>query len=614
MLPTTRTLAVSAAIAAIAAVCIAADVASDPLTRAKALVAQMTLDEKLQFVQGNTTYGRVSRPGYTGVVKGVERLGVPDMLMNDGPQGFRSSDDGTSTQWPSGLSLARSWDRALFLQCGTAMGAEFYGKGANVQFGPGVNVARVANGGRSFEYLSGEDPFLGYELVQPIVKGVQSQGVVATTKHYMDNNQEGYHGQGDRHSTNEVVDERTQMELYFPPFEGSVVAGGAALMCANNLVNGQYVCQNEFVEKVMMKNWTGFKGWVCSDYDGTRSAIQAANNGLDIAMPGPPTRPDYFGSLLRGQIKAGTVTEATITDKAVRAVYSLAVVGALDTPNPNNSSNDVTSPAHYALARKLAVDSYVLLQNKDNVLPLKRSANVALIGWAGSLPGIFGGSGSGRVVPKHKDSIWDTLRPLCQASGAQCTQDNADDLSAAQKLARKADVAVVVLWAFASEGLDRTTLDMNQTEVVAGIAAAQPNTVVVTVSPGPYLTPWANVTKAIVDMGYPGEMGPEALWDVLYGAVTPSGKMPHTMPNVWNETRFSWRQYPGIPPDKHSGLPACSSKPRKEANFTPCSPTMAYYDEKLEVGYRWYAANDVKVGRPRHTRRVEKVAPLDSAE
>lgn len=182
----------------------------DPaLDRARKLVAQMTLDEKLGFVQGNHT-----TMGYTGRVVGVPRLGVPDLLMNDGPQGFRGP-PGTSTQWPSGLTLARSFDRDLFREMGEALGAEFYGKGANVAFGPGLNVARLANGGRSFEYLSGEDPYLGWSLVQPIVQGMQSKGVMATVKHYLDNNQEGLNGAGDRHATSENVDERTQMELYF---------------------------------------------------------------------------------------------------------------------------------------------------------------------------------------------------------------------------------------------------------------------------------------------------------------------------------------------------------------------------------------------------------------
>ena len=192
---------------------------------------------------------------------GVPRLGVPDLKMNDGPEGFRGP-AGTSTQWPSGLTVAHSWDEELFSEWGHAMGREFYGKGANVQFGPGANVQRTANGGRSFEYSSGEDPFLGYTLVQPLVKGIQAEGVVANTKHYIDNTQEGLNHLGDRHSTMAIIDERTQMEIYWPPFEGAVEAGTLSLMCGNNMVNvtdapggsnAAYVCENNFTENTVLR-------------------------------------------------------------------------------------------------------------------------------------------------------------------------------------------------------------------------------------------------------------------------------------------------------------------------------------------------------------------------
>ena len=155
--------------------------AEDPRARAERLVAQMTLEEKLGFVQGVPRHSS-GHGSYVGIVPGLPRLKIPDLRMNDGPEGFRG-DPGTSTQWPSGLTVAHSWDPAMFLAWGTAMGKEFAGKGANVQFGPGANLARLANGGRSFEYSSGEDPYLGFNLIQPVVKGIQSQGVIANAKH-----------------------------------------------------------------------------------------------------------------------------------------------------------------------------------------------------------------------------------------------------------------------------------------------------------------------------------------------------------------------------------------------------------------------------------------------
>lgn len=580
-----------AAVLAVTAVAV-----QDPaLDRARKLVAQMTLDEKLGFVQGNHT-----TMGYTGRVVGVPRLGVPDLLMNDGPQGFRGP-PGTSTQWPSGLTLARSFDRDLFREMGEALGAEFYGKGANVAFGPGLNVARLANGGRSFEYLSGEDPYLGWSLVQPIVQGMQSKGVMATVKHYLDNNQEGLNGAGDRHATSENVDERTQMELYFPPFAGAVEAGALAVMCANNLVNGQYVCQNAMVENTMLKKWAGFKGWVCSDYDGTRSAVEAANNGLDIAMPGPPSRPDYFGSLLREQIAAGNVTEATITDKAVRAVYSLAAVGALDKPNNNTPDTNVTSDANRALARKLAAASAVLLKNQGGILPIDPKATIAVIGTAGNDGSIFGGSGSGKVIPIASPSLWDALRErggTCGGADGKCVYNDGKNADEAAKAAQSADIAIVVLSATSSEGKDRTTLELDQESIVEKVAAANPNTIVVTITPGPFLTHWKESARAILDLGFPGERAGPAAWDVLYGAVSPRGKLPHSLPKKENEQGFTERQYPGVPPNTSTGLPLCDFKPVASAFWTKCAPYEAYYSEKLENGYRWYDKNNVKPSYP----------------
>ena len=176
----------------------AATAAEDPYARAVRLVARMTLDEKLSFVQQNRSDPRIAGNKYTGTLPGVPRLGIPALRMNDGPQGFRTSVAGTSTQWPSGLTVAHSFDPGLFAEWGQALGAEFAGKGANCIFGPAVNIARLPNGGRSFEYLSGEDPFLGYTLVQPMIRGIQSQGVVANVKHFIDNNQEGFRKKTDQ--------------------------------------------------------------------------------------------------------------------------------------------------------------------------------------------------------------------------------------------------------------------------------------------------------------------------------------------------------------------------------------------------------------------------------
>ena len=573
------------------------------------------------FVQQNKTTHH-SSPGYTGVLPGVPRLGIPPLRMNDGPEGFRGP-AGTSTQWPSGLTVAHTFDVDSFAEYGVALGVEFSGKGANCQFGPGLNLARIPSGGRSFEYLSGEDPFLGATLVKPIVKGIQSQGVIANAKHFIANSQEGMQpgAEGDRHTSSMVVDERTMMEMYFPTFEGAVEAGVLSFMCANNLVNGIYACENNATQNGLLRARAGFRGWIASDYDGTRSTIDAANHGLDIAMPGPPLRPDYFGAPLRAAVRAGTVSEATVTQKAERVVYSLAAVGALDWTNRNTSATDVTSPAHRALARKLATASATLLTNVERMLPLDLAAlkrggrgSVAVIGGAADGVGaIYGGSGSGKVLAKDPVSVLAALYERLgqtppgdsggQAGSGPIVYSDGADVDAAVEAARGADVAIVVIAQTSSEGKDRPSLALNQSEIVAPIAAAQPNTVVVAVSPGPFLTPWRDAVRAILDVGLPGEQEGAAVADILFGDANPAGKLPHTLPNVENEMGMTGRQYPGTPPGTDGQIENCSSTPTPPTadghnqqggtGANPCSPWVAHYDEKLEVGYRWYNAHNV---------------------
>lgn len=594
-----------------------------PHDRAVRLVAQMTLAEKVRLCSGD---GNTST--YVGTVKGIPRLDIPDLRMNDGPEGFRAQKPylGTSTQWPSGLTVARAWDRQLMGRWGGALGAEFAGKGADVLFGPGANVARIANGGRSFEYVSGEDPYLGHQLIQPLVASIQQQGVIANVKHFLHNDQEGKRdasapfpgNRGDRHSTSAVLDERTRMEIYFPPFEGAVQAGVLSVMCANNLANvsgnvsgdgaSEYACMNGMLINRLLKGSAGFQGFVCSDYDGTRATVDAALGGLDIALPGPgkpfghTQHPDYFGTMLMAAVAAGEVPESTVTDKAVRVVYAMAASGQLDRPARKGwLGANVTSAAHYALARELAAAGSVLLKNEGGLLPLPlgKTLRVAVIGGAAAGAGaIYGGTGSGSVTGASPTSILDGVRESLAASGAPpVLYADGGDAAAAAKLAAAADIALVVIGSTSGEGHDRDGLSLNQSALVAVIGAAQPRTVVITINPGPYTTEWASHAQAILDLGLPGEMEGHAAADLLFGKVAPSGKLPHSLPNRLNEVRMSGAQYPGVPPDNSTGQ-ACGFVPHDVQRFPPCRPTLAMHSEKLEVGYRWYHAHGVEPAFP----------------
>ena len=258
------------------------DVAADPAVRAKALCANLTIDEKINLLHG-TGWGADKVPfyrsfpnlptffKYVGVAKGVPGK-VPDLNLNDGPQGFRCNGlgkcpGGTSTQFPSGLTVAATWDQNATQNWGIAMGKEFYAKGANVQLGPGMCIARVPKNGRNFEYMSGEDPYLGYKLVQGAVKGIQSQGVIANAKHYVLNNQET-----ERNSISSDIDERTLYEIYLPPFEGAVEADVGSFMCSYNRVNGEYSCENNATLNTALRSHLGYK---------VRFVVSLNNRGLN---------------------------------------------------------------------------------------------------------------------------------------------------------------------------------------------------------------------------------------------------------------------------------------------------------------------------------------------
>ena len=292
----------------------------------------------------------------------------------------------------------------------------------------------------------------------------------------------------------------------------------------------------------------------------------------------------------------------------------LKAVGALDQNNTNTSTRNVTSRAHRALARKLASASTTLLRNARHTLPLDVEAlkngapgSVALLGVAAQGKGaIFGGSGSGAVVPAAPVSIGDALRarlgsrPLVHADGR--------DVAAAKVLAKAATLAIVVIAQTSSEGRDRATLALDQSDLVASIAAVQPNTIVVTISPGPFLTPWREDVAVILDMGFPGEQEGNALVDVLFGDINPAARMPHSMPATANDYAITPAQYPGTAPNTSKLLPACSSVPTASlasglnpsggTGAAPCAPYEAHYSERLLVGYRYYDAKGIAPAYP----------------
>lgn len=240
----------------------------------------MTLEEKLRILSGQVQSN--DNPNYLEYslqTQGVPRLGVPTIHFNEGTYGFASMDHPkTSTAFPSGLSIAATWDPSLAYSWGSAMSREFQNKGAQAQLAPNLGIARVPSGGNNHEFLSGEDPYLGYEMAKSAVQGIQINHVMAVPKGWMNNNSEQ-----DIYITDEIIDERTRFELYYPPFEGAIEAGVKSIQCSKNKVNGKYVCENEELLNTDLRERLGFDGYVMSEVGATRSA--SLEQGLDQEMP-----------------------------------------------------------------------------------------------------------------------------------------------------------------------------------------------------------------------------------------------------------------------------------------------------------------------------------------
>jgi len=366
--------------------------ASRPLAahreRVRDLVANMTLAEKILMVHGS--------PGpYVGNVPANTRLNIPALTLEDGPQGVADGVTGV-TCWPSALTIVSTWDTDLMASFAAAMAYEEKMKGTNIQLAPMVNIARVPFGGRNFESM-GEDPVLASRMVAANVQGIQSQGIMATVKHYVDNNQE-YH----RSTVSENVPQRAQWEIYYPAFQAAVDAGVVAVMCSYNMINNTYACENSQT-LYDLKERMGFDGFVMSDWGATHTTVKAALSGLDQQMPDD----GYFGANLMSAVHNGSVPQSRVDDMVTRILTAMSAVGILDRAPVGNISANVLSPAHNQLAQQLSTAAHILLQNfpptagsSQPILPLQldQITTIAVIGDDGSDAPIVAGDGSGHVI------------------------------------------------------------------------------------------------------------------------------------------------------------------------------------------------------------------------
>lgn len=529
-------------------------VQENPEKRAQQMLSQMTLDEKVAMVHG-------SAGPYAGNVPRNDRLGIPPLHLEDGPQGVA---DGVKlcTCWPSALTVVSSWDVELNYAFGKAMAIEQWLKGTNVLLGPMVNIARVPMGGRNFESY-GEDPYLSSVMVAQSVLGIQSQGVIATAKHYADNNQEF-----NRSSTSANVDERTQWEIYYPAFQAAVNAGVGSIMCSYNRINNTYACENHQTLGIDLKTRMNFKGFVMSDWGATHSTVDSANNGLDMEMPSS----DFFGEKLKLAIREGKVSSERLDDMVLRILIPMFSLGMFEYQQTGSLDVDVRLPEHAILARHLAAAGTVLLKNKNNILPLDTSKlkRIAVIGNDGDKDPVIAGGGSGHVIASY---VITPLQGIRNRAGPSINVSYAatEPMEIAAQMAASADVAIVFVATTSSEGEDRRDLYLGggQDELISKVVSVQPNTIVVVHTPGAVLMPWESSVPAIICGFLPGQEDGNAIADVLFGDVNPSGKLPVTFSIAEEQIPVNTiPQYPGIDNE-------------------------ASYSEGLLVGYRWYDAKRV---------------------
>jgi beta-glucosidase len=529
-----------------------------------ALIEQMTLEEKAALCTGATSWLTVP----------VERLGVPIMIMSDGPHGVRRVPDESApgepslpaTCFPTASCLAATWDVELLRELGQALGDEAASLGVGVLLGPGANMKRTPLCGRNFEYYS-EDPYLAGEMAASFVEGVQSRGVGTSLKHYAANNQEFQ-----RFSISAVVDERTLREIYLPAFETAVKrAKPWTVMCAYNKLNGTYCSQHHELLVDILKDEWGFEGLVVSDWGAVHDRVRALQGGLDLEMPGPKP---YRVQAVVEAVRSGELDQAVL-DEAVRRILTVIFRVA---ETPKGGEFDVA--AHHTLARRIAGAGIVLLKN-NGILPLRSPRRIAVIGRAAQ-EAYFQGGGSSHINPTMVDNPFEELRKLAGAVHLTYSAGYPEipgfqqaPIDEAVQAARAADVALlyVALPGYVeSEGYDRPGLDLTRQQValIRAVCAAQPQTVVILNNGSAVtMTEWIEGAAAVLEAWMPGQAGGGAIADVLWGAVNPSGKLAETFPLRLVDTP-AYINYPG-------------------------GNGEVRYGEGIFIGYRYYDAKEMPV-------------------
>lgn len=534
----------------------------------KNIIAEMTLEEKASLCSGLNFWE----------TKGIERLGIPSIMVTDGPHGLRKQAEGAdhlglnnsvpATCFPSAVGLASTWNKKLINQVGVALGEECQAENVAVLLGPGANIKRSPLCGRNFEYFS-EDPYLSSQMAASHINGVQSQGVGTSLKHFAANNQEHR-----RMSVDAIVDERTLREIYLSSFEGVVKeAQPWTVMCSYNKVNGEYASENNYLLNEILKDEWGFEGFVVSDWGAVNERAVGLENGLELEMPSSNGLGD---KKIVEAVKSGQLSEEKL-DRAVERLLNI-IFKAVD----NKKENAVyDSEAHHQLAREVARESMVLLKNEDAILPLKKSGTVAVIGGFAQSPRYQGG-GSSHINPTKLENILEEIdtvsgenTTVLYAQGYNLKSDEVDEalINEAKEVAANADS--VVLFAglpdrHESEGYDREHLRIpeNHVRLIEAVAEVNSNIVVVLSNGAPIEMPWLGKVKAVLEGYLGGQALGGAMADLLFGDANPSGKLAETFPKVLSDNP-SFLNFPG-------------------------EGDKVEYKEGIFVGYRYYDKKNVE--------------------
>ncbi len=533
----------------------------------KAIVKQMTLEEKAGMCSGEDFWH----------LKSVERLGIPSVMVSDGPHGLRKQDQEAdhlganesikAVCFPTACATACSFDRDLLYKLGQTLGDECQAQDLSVILGPAVNIKRSPLCGRNFEYFS-EDPYLASEMAGAHIKGVQSKNIGTSIKHFAANNQE-YR----RMSCSSEIDERTFREIYLGAFETAIKEGKPdTVMCSYNKINGEFASENHKLLTEILRDEWGFEGYVMSDWGAVNERVKGLKAGLDLEMPGSGGHTD---AEIVSAVKDGTLEESVL-DTAVERILNI-----IFKYTDNRQEGRFDLEADHQIAKEIAEESMVLLKN-DGILPLKAGEQkIAFIGKFAEKPR-FQGGGSSHINSFKVESALDAVKAYAEvayAQGYDVKEDKIDEamVKEAVETAKNADVAVIFAGlpdAFESEGYDREHLSMPdcQNYLIQEILKVQKNVVIVLHNGSPVEMPWADDVRGILEAYLCGQAVGAAEADILFGKVNPSGKLAETIPYHLADNP-SYLNFPG-------------------------DGQKVEYKEGVFVGYRYYDTKKMPVRYP----------------